>query len=494
MKSALFLGFVLASASDVWVDDDLSLLQTRAVLQSGGDADACFQNVAYHSGPMVDGNANAENSADCNARCSENTDCAFWDLVGGTCRLRSSAGSNGAQSQGGASAGPRGCRFRPTTRSCEEINVAYHSGPMVNANAGGSSAADCKSRCSADARCFFWDFGENHCRLRSGEGGGSGAAPGYIAGARLCTEPPTTTTPTTTTMDPTHQQCTVEVETSDREHGGTSSGASAQFQVDGVWTAVRNFPENIAEGQLVIATKAVSARPSALRISAGGTNAWGYTHISVSCDGETIFVLEGDDSYSGNSQFWVDGNQEAPATQEYQIPSTNPLECVIEVVTGLREHSGTETGARAQLQVEGVWIAPRNFPLNIAEGELVATTEFVSVRPSALRIAAGGSNAWGYDSVSVICDGEQVLLMMDDEEDYGANVRFWVDGNQEAPETQDYAIDAATTPMPAPVPEPVPEPVPAPVQDEASAVGDPHLITSSRKSYDLEQHHLHHRR
>jgi len=292
-----------------------------------------------------------------------------------------------------------------------------------------------------------------------------------------------------TSVNTTSQQCTVEVETSDREHGGTSSGASAQFQVDGVWTAVRNFPESIAEGQVVTATKTVSARPSALRISAGGTNAWGYTRVSVSCGGETVFVLEGDDSYSGSSQFWVDGNQEAPATQEYQIPSTNPLECVIQVITmsdgPTSGDAGTETGARAQLQVEGVWNAPRNFPLFIGLGETVATTEFVSARPTALRIAAGGSNAWGYDTVTVHCDGEMVLLVLDSEEDYGPNARMWVDGNEEAPETQVYEIDAAPAPAPAPAP------VPAPVKDEASAVGDPHLITSSGRSYDLEQHHLH---
>jgi len=277
----------------------------------------------------------------------------------------------------------------------------------------------------------------------------------------------------------TAQQCTVEVETSSRQHGGTSSGANAQFQVDGVWTAVRNFPENIAEGQVVIATKSVSARPSAIRISAGGTNAWGYTRVAVECDGETVFVLEGDDSYSGSSSFWVDGNQEAPPTQEYQIPTTNPLECVVEVATSTREHGGTETGARAQLQVEGAWMAPLNFPLNIAEGEIVAKTDFVSARPSALRISAGGSNAWGYTSLSVTCDGESVLMLNGDE-DYGANARFWVDGNQEAPETQDYEIPAATTTTPAPA------------QDEASAVGDPHIIKSSGQAYDLEKKHLHH--
>jgi len=277
--------------------------------------------------------------------------------------------------------------------------------------------------------------------------------------------------------------CVVEVETSEREHAGTSTGASIQLQNNipghpfhGAWSTARNFPRNIAEGQVLVKNLVAPARPTGLRINAGGNNAWGYTKVSLVCQGETIFVLEGDDNYSGDSRFWVDGNQEAPATQEYQIPETNPPECVVEVETSTREHGGTATGARAQLQVGGVWTAPLNFPLNIAEGETVATTEFVSARPSALKIAAGGSNAWGYTRLSVTCDGESVLTLNGDEE-YGASARFWVDGNQEAPETQEYGIPAATTTTP--------------VQDEASAVGDPHIITSSGRSYDLVKLHKH---
>merc|ERR1719424_1923397 len=198
MKSALFLGFGLASASDDWVDDDLSLLQTRAVVQSGGDPPVCHNNVHYGSGPMVDGNANANNNMDCNARCAERTDCAFWDIGQGTCRLRSSAGASGATYGAGFFGGARGCRFAPTTRPCEQAQVAYHSGPMVNGNAGGSSGPECRARCNADARCYFWDFGDDRCRLRSAEGSaGAQGAGGYVAGAKFCTEPPATTTTTT---------------------------------------------------------------------------------------------------------------------------------------------------------------------------------------------------------------------------------------------------------------------------------------------------------
>lgn len=282
------------------------------------------------------------------------------------------------------------------------------------------------------------------------------------------------------------QECSIEVETSDRNYGDTSTGASVRLQVDGIWTLGASFPNSISGGEEVTATQSVSARPTALKITAGGTNAWGYSRISVSCGEETVMFLEGDEAYSGDTRFWVDGNDEAPEEQEYEIPATNPIKCVIEAETSSRNDGGTVTGARAQLQADGKYTLPRNFPLNIAQGEIVSTTAIVASRPSTLKIAAGGSNAWGYKRLSVTCDGESVFGLEGDE-DYSANTLFWVDGDQEAPETQEYQIPA----LEVVAPEVVAPEVVAPVEDTASAVGDPHMITSSAHQYDLEKHHLH---
>jgi len=281
------------------------------------------------------------------------------------------------------------------------------------------------------------------------------------------------------------QECSIEVETSDRDYGDTSTGASVRFQAGGIWTSGASFPNSISGGEQVTATQSVSARPTALKITAGGTNAWGYSRISVSCGGETVMFLEGDEEYSADSRFWVDGDNgidDAPEEQEYEIPATNPIKCVIEAATSSRNNGGTVSGARAQLQADGQYTLPLNFPLNIAEGEIVSTTAIVASRPTALKIAAGGSNAWGYNRLSVTCDGESVFVLEGDEE-YSANTLFWVDGDQEAPETQEYQI---------PAPEVVAPEVVAPVEDEASAVGDPHMMTSSGQHYDLEKRHLQH--
>lgn len=69
----------------------------------------CNVNIGFHTGHMVDGNAPGNTPEACRDQCSQNSECLFWDLVGGTCRLRNEIGSGGAVEDDGAVAGERGC-------------------------------------------------------------------------------------------------------------------------------------------------------------------------------------------------------------------------------------------------------------------------------------------------------------------------------------------------------------------------------------------------
>jgi len=242
--------------------------------------------------------------------------------------------------------------------------------------------------------------------------------------------------------------CTAVIQTSEAQHGDTATGASVQFNVDGEWSSAHEFAQNIAGGEIVMSdTEEFLSRPTAIRIQAGGSNAWGYSRVEVDCDGETILSLTSDETYSGaesDVRFWVDGNQAAPQMQEYQIPAHDAFECALEALTTTRQHGGTSTGASAQYLVHNVWSAPQSFEQDIEIGEVVTVSHWVSARPSAVRIVAGGSNAWGYSRLSVTCAGENLLVLESDESYSGAesDVRFWVDGNQAAPSSQDYVIPA----------------------------------------------------
>merc|ERR1719345_352392 len=209
MRSLLVLDFMLARAANVWVDDDLSLLQTRAVLQNGdlvsqpglyvitdppgpfGSA-TCNRNLIFSDsldnviredpsqrnpiGPAAwlslpgDNVALAKaatNAEDCGAACTEYPGCMFWqwDSVGAhdrgisgffgptgnsnsaKCIFRSNTGPNGAiatvnpdgnvwvndpcniyacTTPNNAACGQRACRFPPTERFCEEVDMEYY--------------------------------------------------------------------------------------------------------------------------------------------------------------------------------------------------------------------------------------------------------------------------------------------------------------------------------------------------------------------------------
>ena len=57
---------------------------------------------------------------------------------------------------------------------------------MVNDNAPATTASECLEQSNILYDCIFWDFGENHCRLRSNDGGGPEIAELYISGMKNC--------------------------------------------------------------------------------------------------------------------------------------------------------------------------------------------------------------------------------------------------------------------------------------------------------------------
>ena len=72
----------------------------------------CGNGFAYHSGTMINVNAEADSSETCSDECLKNEDCAFWDYEdsAGICRLRSNAG-NGKETASGYSYGEKNCNI-----------------------------------------------------------------------------------------------------------------------------------------------------------------------------------------------------------------------------------------------------------------------------------------------------------------------------------------------------------------------------------------------
>jgi len=133
---------------------------------------------------------------------------------------------------------------------------------------------------------------------------------------------------TSTPCTPPYELCSVEVVTGSETHAETSTGANVQFMVDGTWSAALSFGNDIAKNAVVSQTTDFATRPTAIRLVAGGDNAWGYKRVDATCNGERWRLLDSENGepYTGDTRFWVDGNQDAPPMQEFAIPNcaSNP--------------------------------------------------------------------------------------------------------------------------------------------------------------------------
>ena len=70
----------------------------------------CGSNYAYHSGDMVNDNAQANTKTECQDQCARLSSCKFWDLGEGFCRLRSNSGT-GKEPHSGYFYGSKNCIF-----------------------------------------------------------------------------------------------------------------------------------------------------------------------------------------------------------------------------------------------------------------------------------------------------------------------------------------------------------------------------------------------
>jgi len=126
--------------------------------------------------------------------------------------------------------------------------------------------------------------------------------------------------------------CSIEVETSSQEHAETSTGANVQFLVGGIWSTPRTLGTDIAKDAVVSATERVQSRPTAVRLVAGGSNAWGFRRVAVSYNGEHFALVDtvNGEVYDGSQsdrRFWVDGDQAAPSMQRFEIPIKENWNC-----------------------------------------------------------------------------------------------------------------------------------------------------------------------
>lgn len=118
-------------------------------------------------------------------------------------------------------------------------------------------------------------------------------------------------------------QITVEVNTSMDPYAWTETGAAVAFKAGGEWTHDEVLCTKALRGQLVVKTFEVPEWPTELRLTALGSDAWGYGKILLRYGKYVITVLDskGAADYGEGSVHWVDANEEAPESNTYQVSS-----------------------------------------------------------------------------------------------------------------------------------------------------------------------------
>lgn len=115
---------------------------------------------------------------------------------------------------------------------------------------------------------------------------------------------------------------TLEAQTSNMDYAQTETPVLVAFKVDGAWTDDVVFLASAALTQVVVKTFTLQAWPSKLRLTAQGTDAYGYSRLLLSAGSRTVTVLDetmGNKSYGPNSVHWVDGNEDAPRFNVYNV-------------------------------------------------------------------------------------------------------------------------------------------------------------------------------
>eukprot|EP00927_Polykrikos_kofoidii_P042631 TRINITY_DN3665_c0_g2_i1.p1 TRINITY_DN3665_c0_g2~~TRINITY_DN3665_c0_g2_i1.p1 ORF type:complete len:551 (+),score=118.06 TRINITY_DN3665_c0_g2_i1:75-1727(+) len=144
----------------------------------------------------------------------------------------------------------------------------------------------------------------------------------------------------------------VEVDTAVWERAATTTGASMAFKVGTDWTEELELCTQVSASEVVAREVQLPYWPDEIRITALGTNAWGYDSIFLYVTDEQnttqrLTVLNTTDTmlrkYGNGTRYWVDGDGMAPDQNTYLVPS---------VPTGF--NIGTECTTREDLRIQSM--------------------------------------------------------------------------------------------------------------------------------------------
>ena len=100
---------------------------------------------------------------------------------------------------------------------------------------------------------------------------------------------------------------------------GTAESVLISFFVNGDWTEEETFFEQISNGETISKSFTLTSSPSKVKFIATSDDAWGYWKILL---GQEIVLLDPNGEAGtdyGDNPYWLDGDEDAPAEQQYDL-------------------------------------------------------------------------------------------------------------------------------------------------------------------------------
>jgi hypothetical protein len=112
--------------------------------------------------------------------------------------------------------------------------------------------------------------------------------------------------------------------TSYANHADSKSGVKVRLEFRSGWSSEQQLFTSASKGGKYCTTFTTSFWPTAAQLTIGGTDAWGFWKLTLDGVQSTTLIMDSAGSAGsayGDTGFWIDGNQEAPSTVTYDVPS-----------------------------------------------------------------------------------------------------------------------------------------------------------------------------
>eukprot|EP00591_Stephanopyxis_turris_P007729 CAMPEP_0195519256 /NCGR_PEP_ID=MMETSP0794_2-20130614/14541_1 /TAXON_ID=515487 /ORGANISM="Stephanopyxis turris, Strain CCMP 815" /LENGTH=407 /DNA_ID=CAMNT_0040648379 /DNA_START=71 /DNA_END=1294 /DNA_ORIENTATION=+ len=245
---------------------------------------------------------------------------------------------------------------------------------------------------------------------------------------------------------------TVNVLTASVTSSESTSTFLVEFFVGGTgWTDPVEFFSGTSKDEIHVKSFAVSGKPSKIRFSIDGNDAWGIAQAAVAFNDDPEMVVLcstvlGATPALGNNGHWVDGDSTAPVSVVYDLVPACASFVSITAETGHLTNSGSDGTIYLSFYVNGSWTSPEIFFSASSIGDVETQNYGLTDIPTQLAFTISNNDAWGFDFLQVDVDDDTYILSCDsDQTGMSSTSEHWVDGDGSGGVVDELVLDIEHT-------------------------------------------------